>query len=278
MTMTMTRSGGHTEAAGRIVVQGLTKRYETPKGELLALDDVSLEVEPGELVSVVGASGCGKSTLLKIMAGLTPPTSGGVSVNDREVHKPSPDSVAVVFQEDALLPWYRIDENVGLGLAARGVRRAERAERVAAALRRVGLEDFGRAYPRELSGGMRQRAALARGLVLEPQVLLLDEPFAALDEQNRNLMGQELRQLHQRIGGTMVMITHSLTEAVLLSDRVIALSSRPGRVRLVLPVDLPAERPVEMIDTPGFAALRHRLWTELQEDWLTEDKTRGGRS
>ncbi len=265
---------GH-ELRGRIEVSQLTKRYRTPDGELLALDDVSVDIHPGELVSVVGASGCGKSTLLKIVAGLTPASMGEVTVGGKPVRGPNPDTVAVVFQEDALLPWYRIEDNVGLGLAARRVRKAERTERIRAALHRVGLSDFGRAYPRELSGGMRQRAALARGLVLEPEVMLLDEPFAALDEQNRNLMGQELRQLHARIGGTMVMVTHSLTEAVLLSDRVIALSSRPGRVRLLLDVDLPAERPVELIDTPHFARLRHQLWSELQDDWLAEGHAEG---
>ena len=260
-----------TDGAGRIQVTDVTKRYRTPQGELLALDNVTVDVRPGELVSVVGASGCGKSTLLKIIAGLTDATSGRVQVGGREVSKPNPDLVGVVFQEDALLPWYRIGDNVALGLAAKGVSASERDERVTHALERVGLRDFAQAYPRELSGGMRQRAALARGLVLEPAVLLLDEPFAALDEQNRNLMGQQLRKLHLRTGGTMVMITHSLTEAVLLSDRVVAMSSRPGRVRKVLDVDLPPERPVEFIDTPGFAELRHDLWTELQEDWLAEE-------
>lgn len=248
-------------------IDHVSKSYSVPKGELKALDDVSLDIKPGELTSVVGASGCGKSTLLSIIAGLTQATSGEVRIDGQVVTKPNPESVAVVFQEDALLPWYRIEENVALGLQARGMSRQDYTERVAQSLERVGLQDFGRAYPRELSGGMRQRAALARGLVQEPKVLLLDEPFAALDEQNRNLMGQELRTLHERVGGTMVMITHSLTEAVLLSDQVVALSSRPGRVRMTMEIPLPMQRPVELIDTPEFAELRHRLWSELQEDW-----------
>lgn len=272
--MTLTgRDGSSTEdvneatGEGHLVVDNVSKSYDVPDGKLLALDEINVDIRPGELTSVVGASGCGKSTLLKIIAGLTQASGGEVRIDGRKVTKPNPESVAVVFQEDALLSWYRIEENVALGLQARGVSREECKERVEAALERVGLQEFGRSYPRELSGGMRQRAALARGLVQEPKVLLLDEPFAALDEQNRNLMGQELRNLHERIGGTMVMITHSLTEAVLLSDQVVALSSRPGRVRMNLKVSLPTRRHVELIDTPEFAQLRHQLWSELQEDW-----------
>jgi NitT/TauT family transport system ATP-binding protein len=252
-----------------IAVEDLTKVYDTPQGPLCALEEVAFSVPPGELVSGVGASGCGKSTLLKIIGGLLKATEGRVAIAGRAVERPVPERVAIVFQEDALLPWYRIRENVALGLAARKAPKSERNERVATALKKVGLEGFERAYPHELSGGMRQRAALARALILEPEVLLLDEPFASLDEQTRNLMGQELRALHARIGGTMVMVTHSLTEAVLLSDRVIALSSRPGRVRREIRVELPDDRPVDLIDTPAFGELRHRLWKELEDDWLT---------
>ncbi|WP_194928739.1 ABC transporter ATP-binding protein [Pseudactinotalea sp. HY158] len=255
------------------MVENVSKTYVTKTDRITALDDVSFSIEPGELVSLVGASGCGKSTLLRIIAGLSRASEGSVSVAGTTVTKPNPGSVAVVFQEDALLPWYTIEENVGLGLLARGDRRADIRRAVAMAMDQVGLGQFARAYPRELSGGMRQRAALARGLVMEPEVMLLDEPFAALDEQTRNLMGQELRALHSRIGGTMIMVTHSLTEAVLLSDRVVALSSRPGRVRTVLPIDLPALRPVELIDEPEFGVLRNELWQQLEGDWRRSERS-----
>jgi NitT/TauT family transport system ATP-binding protein len=245
----------------------VSKTYERDGKSTVALEAISFEIGEKELVSVVGASGCGKTTLLKILGGLLKPTSGEVFLDGTAVSQPMPEKTAVVFQEDSLLPWYRIEENVGIGLAAQRVPKRERQATVGEALQKVGLEGYGSAFPHELSGGMRQRAALARGLVMEPRLLLLDEPFASLDEQTRNLMGEELRALHARVGGAMIMVTHSLTEAVLLSDRVIALSARPGRLRTIIDIPLPAERSVQMIDTPEFADLRHRLWSELKDDW-----------
>jgi NitT/TauT family transport system ATP-binding protein len=245
----------------------VSKTYERDGKSTLALDAISFEIGAKELVSVVGASGCGKTTLLKILGGLLRPTSGEVFLDGTSIIRPVPEKTAVVFQEDSLLPWYRIEENVGIGLAAQRMAKQERRATVREALHKVGLESYGSAYPHELSGGMRQRAALARGLVMEPRLLLLDEPFASLDEQTRNLMGEELRALHARVGGAMIMVTHSLTEAVLLSDRVIALSARPGRIRRVVEIPLPEERSVQMIDTHEFADLRHLLWSELKDDW-----------
>jgi len=265
---TVTRSGGvETPTRGRIQAERISKTYATSSGDVVALEETSFTVNPGELVSLVGASGCGKSTLLRIIAGLTQPTTGRVMVAGQDVKRPRPETTAVVFQEDALLPWYNVEQNVALGLSARGDARSAIDKSVQESLKLVGLSNFGQVYPRQLSGGMRQRAALARGLVMEPEVMLLDEPFAALDEQTRNLMGQELRSLHFRIGGTMIMVTHSLTEAVLLSDRIIALSARPGRIKTIMDIDLPSERPVELIDTPEFGRLRNDLWNELKFDW-----------
>lgn len=249
-------------------VRHLGKSYPATGGPVTVLDDISLSVSENEIISVVGASGCGKTTLMKVMAGLLPYSDGEILLDGVRVNGPMPHKTSVVFQEDALLPWFRIEDNVGLGLAAQGVARDRRSALVADCLRKVGLSSYAKAYPHQLSGGMRQRVALARGLVMEPRLLLLDEPFAALDEQTRNLMGAELRELHQRVGGAMVMITHSLTEAVLLSDRVVALSSRPGRVQRVLDVPLGEDRPVSMVDSAEFVALRHLLWGELQGDWM----------
>jgi NitT/TauT family transport system ATP-binding protein len=249
-------------------IREVTKRYGTAEDSPLVLDKISLDLGQSEFVSIVGASGCGKTTLLKIVGGLLPPTSGDVFLDGDPVKRPIPDKTAIVFQEDALLPWFRVEENVAIGLAAQGKSRHERHEQVREELRKVGLEGHRRAYPHQLSGGMRQRVALARGLVMEPRLLLLDEPFASLDEQTRNLMGAELRALHHRVGGAMVMVTHSLTEAVLLSDRVVALSAHPGRLRSVIDIPLPSERDVDLIDTAQFVELRHLLWAELQEDWL----------
>src|SRR5690625_2256270 len=267
----VSRSAAPGKEHGRIEVDAVSKVYHVKAGPVHALDDISFAIEPGELVSLVGASGCGKSTLLRIIAGLTKPTDGTVSIAGEPVRRPQPDKLSVVFQEDALLPWYTIKQNVELGLKARKTPSSVIREKVGAALDLVGLSRFTHAYPSQLSGGMRQRAALARGFVMEPDVMLLDEPFAALDEQTRNLMGQELRSLHTRIGGTMIMVTHSLTEAVLLADRVIALSARPGRLRTVLDVDLPSSRPVELIDTAEFGDIRNELWQQLEADWRLAD-------
>lgn len=261
--------GGPGGAAPVLKVDQISKSYFSGKNtEINILDSIDLSIQPNEFISIVGASGCGKTTLMKIMAGLLKSTRGHVLIDGSMVTGPRPDETAVVFQEDALLPWFKVKDNVAIGLAAQRVRKANRRERVRSSLVTVGLANHADSYPHQLSGGMRQRAALARGLVLEPRLLMLDEPFAALDEQTRNLMGAELRSLHQRVGGAMVMITHSLTEAVLLSDRVVAMSANPGRIRTIVDVPLGPEREASMVDRSDFVEIRHLLWNELQEDWL----------
>ncbi|MCL6550265.1 MAG: ABC transporter ATP-binding protein [Acidothermus cellulolyticus] len=249
-------------------VRHLSKSYGDPPHAVTVLKDINLTIGENEFVTIIGSSGCGKTTLLKVMAGLLSPSDGEVYLDGTRVRRPMPHKTAMVFQEDALLPWFKVRENVALGLAAQGVPRRERRERVMKSLATVGLVHYADAYPHQLSGGMRQRVALARGLVMEPRLLMLDEPFAALDEQTRNLMGAELRELHRRVGGAMVMITHSLTEAVLLSDRVVALSARPGRVRRIVDIPLGPDRDVSMVDRADFVELRHLLWSELREDWI----------
>lgn len=250
-----------------VSARGIRKSYGSGTGCRLVLQGVDLGLRRGEFVILIGASGCGKTTLLRIIAGLEQADDGEVVIAGTQVTRPMPSKVAVVFQQDALLPWYNIMENVGIGLAARRTSRKVREDVVRRALSAVGLSGYERSLPAQLSGGMRQRAALARGLVMEPKVLILDEPFAALDEQTRNLMGSDLRALHNRIGGVTVMVTHSLTEAVLLGDRVIALSAENGQIRDELKIPFGARRDAELVDTAEFVDLRHRLWSELQSDW-----------
>jgi NitT/TauT family transport system ATP-binding protein/taurine transport system ATP-binding protein len=201
-----------------------------------ALAETTLRIEPGEFVVVVGPSGCGKTTLLRLLAGFERPTAGRVAVGEQEVRGPDPDR-GVVFQQPALYPWLTVAGNVGLGLKLRGVRRAEREERVRSLLEAVGLAEFAHAVPYELSGGMQQRCQLARVLVTEPSVLLMDEPFAALDALTRERLQGELRRIWVEHHRTVVFVTHSVEEAVLLGTRALVMSSRPGRV--VLDLELP---------------------------------------
>ncbi|MEJ2889883.1 ABC transporter ATP-binding protein [Actinomycetospora aeridis] len=230
-----------------------------------ALDDLDLEVAAGELVTLVGPSGCGKSTLLDLVAGLSSPSSGRVLVDDREVTGPGLDR-GVVFQQYALLPWRTARANVELGLEANGTPRRERAERAREYLDLVGLAGFERHYPHELSGGMTQRVAIARSLAFDPAVLLMDEPFAALDAQTRETLQDELLRIWGRTGKTILFITHGIDEAVYLGRRVAVLTARPGRVKGIVEVgDLPRGDPdTDVRSSPEFARARHRVWTSLR--------------
>jgi len=209
-----------------------------------ALDDVDLSIAAGEFVSLLGPSGCGKSTLLRMFAGLESVSSGRLCWwgGDRATFESSSHRVAMVFQEATLMPWATVERNVALPLELEGMGRREAAPRAANALAQVGLAEFGRSYPRELSGGMQMRTSLARALVTRPEVLLLDEPFGALDEFTRNRLDGELRQLWARSGMTVVFVTHSIYEAVFLSDRVVVMGARPGRIVATVDVDGPRER------------------------------------
>jgi NitT/TauT family transport system ATP-binding protein len=237
-------------------------------GEIQAMGPLSLKLRRGEFLSVIGPSGCGKSTFLDVLGGLMPPTRGRVLFEGKPVVGKVPDGVGAVFQEDATLPWLTVWDNVAFGLHHAGADPAETRRRVDEALAFMGLSDFARAYPNQLSGGMRQRTCIARTLVMRPRLILLDEPFAALDAQTRLLMGDELLRLWRETGATVVLITHALEEAAMLSDRVGAMSARPGRFLDLIETGWPADRDSRILATPEFGTLSSRLWTILREESL----------
>jgi NitT/TauT family transport system ATP-binding protein len=231
-----------------------------------ALLDTSLDIARGELMCLIGPSGCGKSTLLNVIGGLLAPTTGTVHIGSVPVRGPLPREIAFVFQENALFPWSTVIENVMLGMMFQGVPRADRERRARKSLAAVGLADFSTHYPGQLSGGMRQRAALARALSLETGILLMDEPFGALDEQTRMILGEDLSVLLARTEKTIVFVTHSLGEAVFLADRVAVFSARPGTIKEVISVDEPHPRKPDFVTTEKFHALRTRLYTLLHDE------------
>lgn len=227
-----------------VTFEAVSQHFAVRDGQRSALAEVTLHIEPGEFVAVVGPSGCGKSTLLDLVAGHTRPTSGTVTVNSSRVSGPGPDRV-LVFQEHALFPWLSVTANVEFGLRAAGIAEGERAAIAAEWIERVGLADAARLHPHELSGGMRQRAALARAFALRPQVLLMDEPFSALDAPSRDRLHVELQELWRETATTILFITHNVREAVVLGDRVVVMSSGPGRIIAEVPVTLSRPRVVE---------------------------------
>jgi NitT/TauT family transport system ATP-binding protein len=251
--------------AGAIEVRNVGQIFKTSTQDVMALEDVSLDVKPGRFVVLVGPSGCGKSTLLMMMAGLQHPSTGTIRISGAPIEKPDPNRVGVVFQEASLFPWLTAEDNVEFPLALRGVAKAERRAKAEEALKLVGLEGFGKRHPHELSGGMKQRVSIARGLVQDPPVLLMDEPFAALDEQTRMTMGDELLRIWAATGKTVVFVTHSLTEAVYLADEVVVMSARPGRIVDQLQVQLPRPRTYDMLSGDTFGALRDRIWRHIRK-------------
>ena len=238
-----------------LAITGVSKAF----GDLPVLDDVSLQLEPGEFGAIVGPSGCGKSTLLRMVAGLERPDRGQVRVGGAPVAGPGPDRV-LIFQEHALYPWRTVAQNAGFGLELAGLPRAERAARVAQALALVGLNGFECYYPSQLSGGMRQRAAIARALVMRPELLLLDEPYGALDAMTRLAMQNELLRLWQESGQTMLLITHDVDEAIYLADRVFVMGPRPGRILSVLTPGLARPR---QRSSAGFATVRQAVLEQI---------------
>ncbi len=252
-------------APALIVVEHLGKRYRTSSGETEALSDVSLAVDEGQFCTIIGPSGCGKSTLLAIVGGLATHDAGRVLVEGRAVTGPDPRRLAMVFQDPGLFPWRTATENVAFGLELQGVPRAERRRVATELLGPLGLRGFADRYPRELSGGMRQRIAIGRALATDAAILLMDEPFAALDEQTRVLMGEWLLDIWRRTRKTVLFVTHSLHEALALSSRVVVMTARPGRVKSVLDLPLPYPRDME---SAGLVGLRAKLWSEIREESL----------
>jgi len=231
-----------------------------------ALGPLDLTLNKGEFFSVVGPSGCGKSTLLEVIAGLAPASEGAITFEGAPVEGGVPAGVGVVFQEDASFPWLTVEENIAFGLRRAGVETGEVRGRVQYAVGFMGLKEFARAYPAQLSGGMRQRVCIARTLVMQPRLILLDEPFGALDQQTRLLMGDELLRLWRETGSTVLLITHALDEAAMLADRVGVMSARPGRFIETVPTGWPRERDSRIVARPDFGRSTGQLWSLLREE------------
>jgi NitT/TauT family transport system ATP-binding protein len=241
-----------------------------------ALGPITLELRQGEFFSVVGPSGCGKSTLLDVLSGLVRPTAGEVRFDGKPVQGSVPDGVGVVFQEDASFPWLTVWKNILFGLKSRGVDRKIAEERAERALALTGLTAFRHAYPAQLSGGMRQRVCIARTLVTEPRLILLDEPFAALDQQTRLLMGDEVLNLWRATGATVLLITHALDEAAMLSDRVGVMSARPGRFIEIVETGWGADRDSRIAASEKFGELTAHLWSLLREESIRASQYQAG--
>ena len=259
-----------------LVVENIVKRFETQDGVLTAVDDVSFNVVPGEFLSVIGPSGCGKSTLFNVMGGLLDGYDGRVNVAGETVRGPHP-SIGMIFQEESTFPWRTVIDNVAFPLEIAGMGKAERIERGRHFIDLVGLNGFERRYPAELSGGMRQRVSMARTLASEPKILLMDEPFAALDEQTRLLLGDKVLQIQQELKQTTLLITHNLTEAVQLSDRILVMTYRPGRTKRIVEIKLPRPRTSEIVSSDDFGHYVAQIWGDLREEatkGLKDDEAR----
>jgi len=248
----------------KICIQNLTKTYNG--GEVVALQEINLEVRANESLCILGPSGCGKTTLLRILGCLISRDCGEILLDGEPVSAPRPD-VAVVFQHFGLFPWKSLEENIGYGLRLRGKPKAETREIVGRYIQLMGLRGFEKSYPYQLSGGMQQRAGLARALAVNPSLLLMDEPFGSLDAQTRETMQEELLRILEAEKKTMIFVTHSIDEAILLGDRIVVMSCRPGRIREILPVDI--QRPRKIISVrahPCYFELRKSIWEMLKQD------------
>ena len=240
-------------------------RFETAEGPVIAVDDVSFDVRPGEFLSVIGPSGCGKSTLFNVIGGLLGSYQGTVNVAGETINGPH-QSIGMVFQEESTFPWRTVTDNVAFPLELTGMGKAQRIEKAKHFIGMVGLKGFENRYPGELSGGMRQRVSLARTLASEPKILLMDEPFAALDEQTRLLLGDKVLQIQQELKQTTLLITHNITEAVQMSDRILVMTYRPGKVKRIVDIDLPRPRTSEIVGSEAFGRYVAQIWADLREE------------
>ena len=255
------------EGQTQIVIDKLSKVYKTDESETVAIEDFSLDIKKGELISIIGPSGCGKTTILRMIAGLLQPTSGSITIEGRPCTGPGPDR-GMVFQDFALLPWRSVIRNVEFGLEIAGIPKEERHEKAKGFLAMVGLEKFENAKINELSGGMKQRVGIARAMVNHPDVLLMDEPFGALDAQTRNIMQEMLIKILDQTDQTIIFVTHSVDEAVFLSDRIVVLTKRPAKIKEVIEITWP--RPRDRA-SPEFTALRKRILQELENENVMEN-------
>ncbi len=265
-----------TDSPEFLAVKDLSVSFATPEGPLVAVENISFSVARSEFLSVIGPSGCGKSTVFNVIGGLLTGYDGEVSVAGQRVDGPH-ESVGMVFQEESTFPWRSVLENVAFPLEIAGLAKAERVARARHFISLVGLDGFERRYPAELSGGMRQRVAIARALAYEPKILLMDEPFAALDEQTRFLLGDKVLQIQQTLKQTTLLITHNIAEAVQLSDRVLVMSYRPGKVKRIVTIDLPRPHRSDIAASDDFGHYVSQIWNDLREEatrGMSEDETR----
>jgi NitT/TauT family transport system ATP-binding protein len=248
-----------------LVADNIVVRFETNEGPVVAVDGMSFKVRPGEFLSIIGPSGCGKSTLFNVIGGLLGHHQGTVTVAGKTINGPH-QSIGMVFQEESTFPWRTVIDNVAFPLELIGLPKTKRIERARHFIGMVGLNGFENRYPGELSGGMRQRVSLARTLASEPKILLMDEPFAALDEQTRLLLGDKVLQIQQELRQTTLLITHNITEAVQMSDRILVMTYRPGKMKRIVDIDLPRPRTSEIVGSEAFGRYVAQIWNDLREE------------
>jgi NitT/TauT family transport system ATP-binding protein len=265
VAVTTDAAGLRAPGAPMLAVTDIVKRFGDGDDSLLAVDHVSFDIAEGEFVSIIGPSGCGKSTLFNIIGGLVADYDGRVAVDGQAVSGTHP-AFGMVFQDESAFPWRSVIDNVAFPLELAGLPKRERHEQARRFVSMVGLDGFERRFPAELSGGMRQRVAIARTLASQPRILLMDEPFAALDEQTRLLLGDKVLQIHQQLRQTTLLITHNITEAVQLSDRVLVMTYRPGRLKRAFDIELPRPRTSEVVGSDAFGHYVAQIWSDLREE------------